>query len=255
MNSELSSILNYMEKDRGIDREVLIQAVEDALQAVAKKLAVPGQDIRIVIDRKSYDIKAMSKVEVAAQAPASDKSKIPLAAAKKIKADAAIGDSMDIEVTPKDFGRIAAQTAKQAIIQKIRQAERNIVFEEYKDRVGDIVSGVVRQFSRNDIILDLGRAEAILPGSERAPTEEYQVGDRIRAFVLKVQNNPAGPSIMVSRSHPDFVRKLFHLEVSEVTDGVVEIKAIAREPGYRTKITVQSHNTKVDPVGACVGMR
>ncbi len=180
---------------------------------------------------------------------------IALADAKKIDPEVEVGGEVEVEVTPANLGRIAAQTAKQAITQRIRQAEREIVFDEYKDRAGDIVSGAVRQFNRSDIIIDLGRAEAVLPSRERVPTEEYQIGDRIRAYVLSVQNNQVGPSITLSRSHPDFVRRLFELEVSEISDGVVEIKGIAREPGYRTKIAVASSDPRVDPVGACVGMR
>ncbi|MCU0293362.1 MAG: transcription termination factor NusA, partial [Thermoanaerobaculaceae bacterium] len=154
-----------------------------------------------------------------------------------------------------NFGRIAAQTAKQAILQKIRQTERTIVYEEYKDRVGDIVSGSVRRFERGDIVVDLGRAEAVMPSKERIPTEEYQIGDRVRAFVLAVQDNTMGPAIILSRAHPDFVRRLFAMEVAEIADKTVEIRAVAREAGYRTKIAVISHEEKVDPVGACVGMR
>jgi N utilization substance protein A len=174
---------------------------------------------------------------------------------RKIKPDAEMGETMEIEVKPSRMGSIEEKTDKQAIIQRIRQAEREIVYDEYKDRVGDIVSGSVRQFNRSDIIVDMGRGEAVLPARERVPTEEYQVGDRIRAYIQKVQNNTAGPSVILSRSHPDFVRRLFELEVSEIADNIVEIKGIAREPGYRTKIAVVSHDEKVDPVGACVGMR
>ena len=162
---------------------------------------------------------------------------------------------IEVASPPQNFGRIAAQTAKQAILQKIRQAERDIVIDEYNDRKGEIVSGSVRSFNRSDIIVDLGRAEAVLPAKERVPTEEYQVGDAIRAFILDVQDNSAGPGIILSRSHPNFVIKLFEMEVTEIRDGVVEIKGIAREPGYRTKIAVVSKDDKVDPVGACVGMR
>jgi N utilization substance protein A len=166
-----------------------------------------------------------------------------------------VGDTIEIEVTPKNFGRIAAQTAKQAILQKIRQAERNIVYEEYRDRVNDIVSGTIRRFERSDIVVDLGRAEAILGAKERISTEIYQIGDQVRALVVSVQDNPSGPSIILSRSHPDFVRRLFELEVAEIGDKTVEIKGIAREAGFRSKIAVISRDSKVDPVGACVGMR
>lgn len=255
MNNELLTILNYMEKDRGINREVLLEAVEFALQSAARKNYTASQDLRIHIDRQTCDIKAFQTSEVVDSKIRPEQGEIRLDEARRIKADAKIGDKIEVEFTPSNFGRIAAQTAKQAILQKIRQAERDIVFEEYKDRIGDIVSGSVRQFNRSDIIVDLGRAEAILPTKERVPTEEYQVGDRIRAYVMDVQSNAAGPGVILSRSHPNFVIKLFELEVSEIADGIVEIKGIAREPGYRTKIAVVSKDDKVDPVGACVGMR
>jgi N utilization substance protein A len=158
-------------------------------------------------------------------------------------------------VTPKNFGRIAAQTAKQAMMQRIRQVEKEMIYEEFKDRAGEIVSGTVRRFDRSDVILDLGKFEAIMPQRERVVVEDYNVGDRLRAYVVAVENGIRGPEIIVSRSHPNFVRRLFELEVSEINDGTVEIRGIAREAGYRTKIAVTSANEKVDPVGACVGMR
>lgn len=254
MNNELQTILTYMEKERGLDREVLIQAVEFALQSASRKNIGIEPEVKVRIDRKTLDIKAFSQAVVVDSASPKE-GEVSLSDARKVNPAAAVGDSIEIEIKPKNLGRIAAQTAKQAIMQKIRQAERDIVFEEYKDRVGDIVSGSVRQFNRSDIIVDLGRAEALLPSRERVPIEEYQVGDRIRAYVLEVQQNTAGPGITLSRSHPDFVKALFKLEVSEIADRVVEIKGIAREPGYRTKIAVVSHDEKVDPVGACVGMR
>ncbi len=254
MNNELIAILNYMEKERGIDREVLIEAVEFALQSAARKSAASDEDLRVAIDRASCDIKAYA-MRLVVDTPKAADGEITLKEALRTNPEATLGEEIEIEVTPANLGRIAAQTAKQAITQRIRQAEREIVFDEYKDRVGDIVSGAVRQFNRSDIVIDLGRAEALLPSRERVPTEEYQIGDRIRAYVVSVQNNQTGPAIMLSRSHPDFVRRLFELEVSEISDGIVEIKGIAREPGYRTKIAVVSHDAKVDPVGACVGMR
>jgi len=254
MNNELLAILNYMERERGINRETLIQAVEFALQSAARKNYGPTNQIRIQIDRKACDIRAYSPMLIVETAKDKEK-EVSLAKARETNPDARVGDVMDVEVKPSNLGRIAAQTAKQAILQKIRQAEKDIVFGEYKDRVGDIVSGSVRQFNRSDVVLDLGRTEALLPAKERVPMEEYQVGDRIRAYILDVQTNAAGPLITVSRSHPDFIRALFRLEVAEIADGVVEIKGIAREPGYRTKIAVNSRDDKVDPVGACVGMR
>jgi len=208
--------------------------------------------MRVEIDRKTCNIRALAKVQVVEKV-VNPHEEVSLVRARRVKADAQIGDQIEIEVTPKNFGRIAAQTAKQAILHKIRQAEKDQVFDEYKDRQGEIVTGAVRRFDRNDVVVDLGRAEALMPSRERVPTEEYQIGDRIRAYLLKV--DPQGPEVILSRSHPDFVRKLFELEVAEINDGTVEIKGIAREAGFRSKIAVISHDDKVDPVGACVGMR
>jgi N utilization substance protein A len=254
MNNELLTILNFMEKERGIERETLILAVEYALQSAARKNFGASNQLRIQIDRKTCEIKAYAPMLIVETVNNKDK-EVAVSKAREINPGARVGDVMDVEVKPANLGRIAAQTAKQAIIQKIRQAEKDIVFEEFKDRIGDIVSGTVRQFNRSDVILDLGRTEAILPAKERVPTEEYQLGDRIRAFVIGVQQNAMGPLVTVSRAHPDFVKALFRLEVAEISDGIVEIKGIAREPGYRTKIAVSSRDEKVDPVGACVGMR
>lgn len=254
MNQELLAVLDYMERERGIDRETLFQALEQALLSASKKSVSPAKDIRIAIDRKTCAIRAFARVQVVEkiQAPHDE---ILLAAALKISPGAKMGDFLEIEVTPKDFGRIAAQTAKQAILHRIRQAEKDMVFAEYKNRPGDIVSGTVRRFERSDVIIDLGRAEAKLLSKERVPTEEYQVGDRIRALIMSVDNTPGGAEIILSRSHPDFVRRLFELEVSEIADKTVEIRAIAREAGFRSKIAVASRDQKVDPVGACVGMK
>ncbi len=254
MNNELLAVLDYMEKERGIDRETLLVAVETALLSASKKSVGPAKDLRIEIDRKTCDIRALAKVQVVESVTAPH-DQITVQNARRIKPNAQLGDYLEVEVTPKNFGRIAAQTAKQAILHKIRQAEKDKVFEEYKDRPGDIVSGTVRRFERSDVVIDLGRAEAVMPSRERVPTEEYQIGDRIRAFIASVQNNPQGPEIVLSRSNPDFVRRLFELEVSEIADKTVEIKGIAREAGFRSKIAVVSHDQKVDPVGACVGMR
>ncbi len=254
MNGELVAVLNYLEKERGIDRETLFQAVESALLTASRKSISPAKNLRIEIDRKTCDIRAFATVRVVEHV-ASQHDEILLSEARRHHPAVKVGDEIEVEVTPKNFGRIAAQTAKQAILQKIRQAERSIVFEEYRDRVGDIVSGTIRRFDRSDIIVDLGRAEAVLPSKERIPTEIYQVGDRLRAYVLAVEDNLNGPAIILSRSHPDFLRRLFELEVAEIADKTVEIKGIAREPGFRSKIAVVSHDSKVDPVGACVGMR
>jgi N utilization substance protein A len=243
-----------MEKERGIERAVLIQMVEAALMSASKKSVGPARDFRIIIDPKTMAIRAFAKVEVVEQAR-SRHTQISLAEARRTKPDAKVGDEIEIEITTRDFGRIAAQTAKQAIVQKIRQLEKEIVVKEYKDRLGDIVSGTILRSERGDLIVDLGRVEAIMPARERVQTEEYQVGDRIRAYILSVQDHTSGHHIVLSRSHPNFVKRLFELEISEITDGTVEIKGIAREAGFRTKIAVTSRDEKVDPVGACVGMK
>lgn len=254
MNSELLAVAEYMERERGIDRETLLTAVESALLAASKKSFSQAQDIRISIDRKTFDVRAFAQLRVVEQVKAPH-DEIAIGAARIIKPSINMGEVMEVEVTPRDFGRIAAQTAKQAILHKIRQVEKEKTFDEYKDRKGDIVSGTVRRFERSDVIVDLGRAEAVLPSKERVPTEQYVAGDRIRALVLSVDNAPNGTQIILSRSHPDFVRRLFELEVSEINDKTVEIKAIAREAGFRSKIAVVSNDDKVDPVGACVGLK
>src|SRR4051812_14885247 len=254
MNAEFIAMLEHLERERGIKRDVLIEAVETALVSAAKKAVEAGRELRCVIDRKSGNIKAFAKLFVVERVQ-NKHDEIALPAARKIKADAQIGEEVDVEVTPKDLGRIAAQTAKQAIMQRLRAAERDIILDEYRDRAGEIVNGTVRRFERSDVIVDLGKAEAILPNRERVATEDYAIGDRIRAYVVAVENGVRGPQIILSRSHPNFVRRLFETEVAEIADRTVEIKGIAREPGYRTKVAVWSANEKVDPVGACVGMK
>jgi transcription termination/antitermination protein NusA len=254
MNSELQSVVEYMEKERGIDRETVIQAIESALVSAAKKGMGPNRDLSVTINRKTFDISAFVET-IVVERVTSVSEQLSVRDAQRIKPGAQAGEFVLVPIPPHKLGRIAAQVAKQAIMQKIRQAEKERVFDEYKDRAGDIVSGSVRRFDRNDVVIDLGRAEAFMPSRERVPTEEYQAGDRIRAYVLKVDNESAGPEIILSRTHPDFVRRLFELEVSEIADGTVEIKGIAREAGFRSKIAVVSHDEKVDPVGACVGMK
>lgn len=224
MNAELLSILESIERDKGIDREVLMQAVEAALVTAARKSvgATDDQDIVVTIDRENGSLLVTSN---------------------------------SVKIESVDFSRIAAQTAKQVIIQKIREAERDVIFIEFQGRVGDIVTGTVHRFERGDIIVELGRAEAVLPKSERIPHEEYRQGDRIQAFVLEVRKSTKGPSIVLSRTSEGFIRGLVTLEVPEIVEGIVEIQGIAREAGDRTKIAVSSQDDKVDCVGACVGMR
>src|SRR6187401_1641192 len=254
MNAEFIAMLDYLERERGIKREILIEAVSNALLSASKKSVSISRDLRIDINPKTGEIRALANPLVV-ETVTNPADEISINKARAIKSDAQVGDAVEVEVTPRNFGRIAAQTAKQAMMQRIRQVENEMIYEEFKDRAGEIVSGTVRRFDRSDVILDLGKFEAIMPQRERVVVEDYNVGDRLRAYVVAVENGVRGPEIIVSRSHPNFVRRLFELEVSEINDGTVEIRGIAREAGYRTKIAVFSDNAKVDPVGACVGMR
>ena len=254
MNSELIAALDYFEREKGIKREILIEAVSNALLQASKKSVGPARDLRIDINPKTGEIRAMANLTVVERV-IDPFSETLLAKAQKLKPGVAVGESLEVEVTPKDFGRISAQTAKQAMLQRIRSAEKEMMYDEFKDRAGEIVSGTVRRFERSDVIMDLGKFDAIMPSKERVVTEDYNVGDRLRAYVMAVENGMRGPEIILSRSHPNFVRRLFELEVSEINDRTVEIRGLAREAGYRTKIAVHSANEKVDPVGACVGMR
>jgi N utilization substance protein A len=254
MNAEFIAMLDYLEREKGIKREVLIEAVQNALVSAAKKTVEAGRDLRCEIDPKTGEIRAVAKL-IVVEKVTSKHDEIAIAAARKIKPAVQIGEELEVEVTPKNFGRIAAQTAKQAMMQRIRQAEKEMIYDEFKDRAGEIVSGTVRRFERSDVVVDLGKFEATMPSRERVQTEDYNIGDRIRAYVVAVENGARGPEIIISRSHPNFVRRLFEMEVSEIADRTVEIKGIAREAGFRTKVSVFSANDKVDPVGACVGMR
>lgn len=255
MNSELSAVVDYMERERGVERETIIQAIESALQNVADKDLTNTEHLRVEIDRNSLDIKAFATKQVVISVN-NRYLEISLADARRSDPNAQLNEMIEIESTPRNFGRIAAQTAKQTILQKIRQAEKSNIFEVYKDRTGELVTGSVRRFERSTVIIDLDHgADGAMPSKERVPTEEYEVGERIRAYIASVQDRDAGPEILLSRSHPDFVRRLFELEVSEISDGTMEIKGIAREAGYRSKVAVISHDERVDPVGACVGIR
>src|ERR1044071_4304073 len=254
MNADFLAVLEYWEKEKGISRDVLTSAVHEALLSAAKKAVGPARELRVVIDQKNGDIKAFAKL-IVSEKVISKHDQISVFDARRLRPDAQVGEELEIEVTPVGFGRIAAQYAKQALMMHIRRAEKALIFTEFKDRVGDIVSGVVRRFDWSDVAVDLGKYEALLPNRERVPTEEYQIGERIRCYVKAVEDGPHGPEIILSRADPQFVIKLFQLEVSEISDGTIEIKGIAREPGFRTKLAVYTRDEKVDPVGACVGLR
>src|SRR5580700_3616282 len=254
MNADFLAVLEFWEREKGISRDVLVQAVEEALLSAAKKAVGPARELRCAIDTKSGDIRAFAKL-VVSEKVLSKHDQITVFDARRIKADAQLGEEVEVEVTPAGFGRIASQYAKQSLMQHIRRAEKQLIFTEFKDRVGDIISGVVRRFDRSDVSVDLGKYEALLPNRERVPSEEYQIGERIRCYVKAVENGPHGPEIILSRADPRFVIRLFQLEVSEINDGTIEIKGIAREAGFRTKLAVYTRDEKVDPVGACVGLR
>ncbi|MDX6766921.1 MAG: transcription termination factor NusA [Candidatus Methylacidiphilales bacterium] len=254
MSQDFLAVLEYMEKEKGIDRKRMLEAIEQALLSAARKSFGPAKDLRVSFDPKNGVMKCFASLRVVEKVT-NPVEEVGLQKARQQKIMAQLGEMVEIEVTPKDFGRIAAQIFKQTINQNLRSIEKTMIFDEFKDREGDIVAGVVRRFERSDVIIDLGKFEAVIPSKERVPTEEYTPGERIRALVLAVDSAARGPQIILSRSHPNFVRRLFELEVNELHDGSIEIKGMAREAGYRTKIAVWSKDEKIDPVGACVGMR
>ncbi len=255
MNKEFFEALEELSIEKGINKNYILDAIETALLTAYKRNFNAQENVKIVIDEEKASIKVYSLREVVEEVfdPAIE---IELAAAKKINKKAKIGDIVDVEITPADFGRISAQTAKQVIIQKLREAEREIVFSEYSDRQGEIVSGIVQRVDKNLVIVDLGRIEGIMTLSEQVPGENYAVNDKIKAYVVEVQKNNKGvPQMIISRTHPGFVRRLFELEIPEIYEGLIEIKNIVREPGSRTKIAVYSKDMNIDPVGSCVGPR
>jgi N utilization substance protein A len=259
MTNDIEALIDYYEREKAIDRSRVVAALEYAFCAAYRKM-VPGAEhiatLRADINVKKGETKIYATLTVVADDDYQDKfNEVPLKVAQKKNPDSVVDDKLDFNVTPKDFGRIAVQTAKQTMQQRLRMAEKEMLFEEFKDRAGEIVSGTVHRFERSDVYIDLGKFEAIMPSRERVPTEEYNINDRIRAYVVAVENEGRGPEVILSRSHPHFVRRLFEAEVSEIADRTVEIRAIAREAGHRTKIAVWSKDEKVDPVGACVGLR
>ncbi|WP_397379843.1 transcription termination factor NusA [Prosthecobacter sp.] len=255
MISELKALFDYYEKEKGIDRTKMVEALSQALLAASKKSIGPARELRIDIDPDKGTIKAFAKL-IAVETVTNRWEELQLETAKRFKKSAVLGDEIEVEVTPNNMGRIAAQTAKQTMLQRLRMAEKENLYEEFKDRTGDVVSGVVRRFEKSDVIVDLGKFEGVMTSKERVSTEDYTPGDRMRFYVKAVEKDSGrGPEIILSRAHPNFVRRLFEFEVSEIGDHTVEIASIAREAGYRTKVAVHSADEKVDPVGACVGLR
>ena len=254
MNKEFFEALEELSIEKGISKAYLLDAIESALLTAYKKNFNSQENVKIVIDEEKASIKVYSLKEVVEEVydPAIEICITNVKGRKKPQ----LGDIVEVEITPKDFGRISAQTAKQVIVQKIREAEREIVFTEYADRQGEIVSGLIQRVEKNIMIVDLGRIEGIMTTNEQIAGEEYKVNDKIKAYVLEIQKNPKGvPQMLISRTHPGFVRRLFELEIPEIYEGLIEIKNIVREAGSRTKIAVYSKDMNIDPVGSCVGPR
>jgi N utilization substance protein A len=254
MSSEILSVLEYMEKEKGIGRADMIATISNALKTAAQKGVNSGQELKIDINPKNGQLHAWAMMKVV-DSISNPKTEIHVEKAQAVKPGAVIGEMIEKEIDPSTLGRIAAQTARQAVMQRLRQFEKDRIYDDFKDQVGNIVTGTVRRRERNDLYVDLGKAEALMPGKEQVPGEEYQPGERIRCLLLAIESTPRGPELILSRATPKFVRRLFELEVTEIADGTVKIEAFAREPGYRTKIAVTSMDPKVDPVGACVGAR
>ena len=254
MSSEILSVLEYMEKEKGIPRAEMIATIANALKTAAQKGISSGQELRIDINPRNGQLQAWCLLKVV-DSVSNPRTELHVEKAQALKPGAVIGEMLEKAIDPSSLGRIAAQTARQAVMQRLRQFEKDRIYDDFKDQVGNIVTGTVRRRERNDLFIDLGKAEAVMPAKEQVPGEEYQPGERIRCLLLEIQSTPRGPEIVLSRASPRFVRRLFELEVTEVADGTVKIEAFAREPGYRTKIAVTSTDPKVDPVGACVGAR
>ncbi len=253
MNAELLRALDQIEEEKGISKDVIVEAIEAALLSAYKKnFGATAQNMRIEMDRASGEMRAY-QVRTVVEEVDDPTLQIAMSQVREWDPSAQVGEMVEVEVTPKDFGRIAAQTAKQVVVQRLREAERELVYKEFRDREGDIVTGIVQRIERKNVFLDLGRIEAVLPPPEQIPREGYRQGERVKAYVVEVRQGTRGPQIVVSRTHPGLLKRLFEIEVPEVYEGIVEIKAIAREAGTRSKIAVASRDRNVDAVGACVG--
>lgn len=254
-NKELIMALDELEKERGISKDYLLESLEVALVAAYKKNFDSAENVKVEIDSQTGEIHVYAQKEVV-ETVENSQLQISLEDAKKIEKKAKIGDIINIETKPKDFGRIAAGAAKQHVIQKVREAERNMIFDEYNDRKGEIVTGIIQKADKGTVVLDLGKLEGIMPLKEQIPTEHYHVNDKIKAYVLSVEKGLKGaPQVLVTRSHPDVIKKLFELEIPEIYEGLIEVKAVSRDPGYRSKVAVYSKNPDIDPVGSCVGTK
>lgn len=254
MNREFIEAIDALEKEKDISKDILIDAIESALVSAYKKNYGTSQNVRVNIDREEGDIDVFMRKDVVEEVD-DDLVEISLEDALEIDPRYEVGDVVEYQVTPRDFGRIAAQTAKQVVVQRIREAERGMIFDDYITRQGEIMTGTVQRISNETIFVNIGKAEGILAATERVPGEKYDINDRIKVYIMDVKKTTKGPQVFLSRSHPGLVKRLFELEVPEIGDGIVEIKSIAREAGSRTKIAVYTEDETVDPVGACVGTR
>jgi N utilization substance protein A len=252
LNVEFISAIQELGKEKGIDSELLFRAIEEALVSAYKKNFGSNQDVKVEIKKETGEFHVWAIRTVVDKEELAD-NEISLEDAQVIDPRYQIDDVVEIEVTPKNFGRIAAQNAKQIVVQRIREAEHGMVFERYQSREQDIVTGVIQRMDKQNVIIDLGKVEAVLAVNEQIPGEIYQCHDRMKTYILEVKRTSKGTQVMVSRTHPGLLKRLFELEVPEISDGVVEIKSVAREPGMRSKISVYTQDENIDPVGACVG--
>lgn len=254
-NKELILALEELEKEKGIKKDYLLESIETALVTAYKRNFDSLENVKVQMDQKTGATHVYSLKEVVKRVMDKE-TQINLKEAQKINPDFKEGDMVETEIVPRDFGRIAAQTAKQVIIQKLREAEREIIYTEFNDRKGEIVSGLIQKADRSIVVMDLGKLEGVMPAKEQIPTENYRVNDKIKGYVLDVEKGAKGtPQVIVSRSHPDFVRKLLEFEIPEIYEGVIEIKSVSRDPGYRSKVAVYSPDPNIDPVGSCVGQK
>lgn len=252
MNVEFIQALDDIEKDKGISKEVLLDAIETALVSAYKKDFGSKDNVRVDISAEAGEVKVYSRKEIVEEVE-NENTEISLEEAEKIDSKYKVGDIAEIEVTPGNFGRIAAQTAKQVVMQRIREAERDVIYDQFKEKEDELITGTIQRFHNDNILIDMGKTEALLPPSEQIAGEKYEIGKRIKLYVVEVSSTSKGPRILVSRTHPGLLKRLFEIEVPEIFQGLVEIKAVAREAGQRSKMAVASKDKQVDPVGACVG--
>ncbi len=252
MNIDFLHALDDIEREKGVSKDILLEAIETALYSAYKKDFGTKENVRVEIKSQSGQVKVYALKTVVEEVE-NKNTEITLVEAQQLNKSYNLGDIVEEEVTPANFGRIATQTAKQVVMQRIREAERDVIYEEYKQKEGELITGSIQRFHNSNVFIDLGKIEALLPPSEQMPGEIYEMGNRIKLYVVEVSADSKGPKILVSRTHPGLLKRFFEIEVPEIFDGIVEIKSIAREAGSRSKIAVASTNDKVDPVGACVG--